>query len=168
MIIFKDLNIETSENNLVTLDNKLSGFLKPYDYFHLEDITDQAKAFVEENAIKNGVFSAQVLHTTCVLSVNELNEPMLIGDINNHLREFVPKVKDYLHNSKLRTANRCDDDYKCDRNADAHLKAFLVGGSSASLLVRDGKLVLGQWQRLGLVDFDGPRSRKLIFQLMGE
>lgn len=168
MIHFKEVTIKTTENNLVNLDAKLAKFKQPYDYFHMEDVTEKAQAFVRENNVKNGVFTAQVLHTTCVLSVNELHEPMLVGDINNHLRDFVPKVKDYLHNSPLRTANRCDDDYKCDRNADAHLKAFLVGGPSVTLLVRDGQLMLGQWQRLGLVDFDGPRTRKLAFQVMGE
>ncbi len=168
MIIFKEIKIKTSQNNLVQMDAKLEKFVDPYDFYHMEDITEHAQTFVKEAKLKDGVFTAQVLHTTCVLSVNELHEPMLMGDVNNHMRDFVPKVKDYLHNSKLRTANRCDDDHKCDRNADAHLKAFLVGGPSVTLLIRKGELVLGQWQRLGLVDFDGPRSRKLLFQVMGE
>jgi len=168
MIQFKELTIKTTDNNLSKLDPKLADFVEQYDYYHMEDLTTLAQNFVKESQLKSGVFTAQVLHTTCVLSVNELNEPMLMGDVNNHMREFVPKVKDYLHNSKLRTANRCEDDHKCDRNADAHIKSFMIGNTSISLLVREGQLVLGQWQRLGMVDFDGPRTRKIVFQIMGE
>lgn len=168
MFKFKEIQVESKENNLVDLDVKLENFKEPFDYFHMEDLTEAAQDFVKESGINNGVLTVQVMHTTCVLTMNELHEPMLMGDFNNHLREYVPKVKDYLHNSPLRTANRCEDDYKCDRNADAHLKAFLIGNATQSILVKDGHLLMGQWQRLGMVDFDGPRKRKVIFQVLGE
>jgi secondary thiamine-phosphate synthase enzyme len=92
---------------------------------------------------------------------------MLLGDIHKCLGNLVPHLNDYLHNSKLRTKTLCVDDYKCDRNADAHIKSFLIGGHTTSLLVRNGELVLGKWQRVTMIDFDGPRKRKLTVQVLG-
>lgn len=167
-VFYKDLTLETVQINLAQLDAKLTPFLGQHDCFYIEDLCDTFRAIVKESGVKNGVLNAQVLHTTSVLSVNELDEPMLLGDINKCLGTLVPHLNDYLHNSKLRTKNLCADDYKCDRNADAHIKSFLIGGQTVNLLVRDGALVLGKWQRVTLIDFDGPRSRKLMVQVMGE
>lgn len=166
-IYYKDLVLETQKVNLAALDEKLAPFLGQYDFFFVEDLGDRFRSIVKESGIRDGQLSAQVLHTTCVLSVNELDEPMLLGDINRCLSNLVPHSSDYLHNGPLRSKNLCDQ-HTCDRNADAHIKSFLVGGHHVSLLVRNGELVLGQWQRVTMVDFDGPRSRKLMVQVMGE
>lgn len=166
-VYYRDLQLETQQVNLADLDPKLTQFLGPHDFFFIEDLGDRFRALVKDSGVRDGVLTAQVLHTTTVLSVNELDEPMLLGDINRCLSHLVPHLNDYLHNSKLRSKNLCDN-YTCDRNADAHIKSFLIGGHSASLLVRDGELVLGKWQRVTMIDFDGPRSRKLMVQVMGE
>ncbi len=166
-VYYKDLEISTEQMNLAQLDPKLAQFLEQHDCFYIEDICDTFRGVVRESGVKDGLLNAQVMHTTAVLSVNELDEPMLLGDINKCLSSLVPHLNDYLHNSKLRTKNLCADDYKCDRNADAHIKSFLIGGHSVSLLVRDGELVLGKWQRVTMIDFDGPRKRKLTVQVLG-
>ncbi|PIR21093.1 MAG: hypothetical protein COV45_02895 [Deltaproteobacteria bacterium CG11_big_fil_rev_8_21_14_0_20_47_16] len=164
---YKDLVLQTEQNNLAQLDSKLTQFLGQHDFFYIEDLCETFRGIVKESGIKDGMLNAQVMHTTAVLSVNELDEPMLLGDINRRLSDLVPHLNDYLHNSKLRTKNLCADDYKCDRNADAHLKSFLIGGHTASLLVRNGELVLGKWQRVTMIDFDGPRQRKVTVQVIG-
>ena len=102
-----------------------------------------------------------------MISINELDEPMLLMDIQRKLREIAPRVQDYLHNSALRTVNRCEG-ITCDRNADSHLKAFLIGNPWTTCLIRDSKLILGRWQRISFVDFDGPQERKITVQIMGE
>lgn len=166
-VYFEEITVETVQNNLQTLDAKLQPFIGEYDCFCVEGLTQKFREIVQKSGIRDGILSAQVLHTTCVLSVNELDEPMLLGDISRQMQQDIPRVGDYLHNSKLRTVNLCEGDYKCDRNADAHIKAFLIGNHSLSLLVKDGGMVLGRWQRVALIDFDGPRERKLLVQVLG-
>ncbi len=167
-IIWHDLVVQTKDNNLAELDPKLQPFVERFQFFSLHDLTEQFQTYVQESGIQNGMFRAHSHHTTAVLSVNELDEPMLVMDIQRVLEQVAPKVQDYLHNSKLRTKNLCAEDNKCDRNADAHIKAYLSGGPSLQMMIRDGKMVLGQWQRVAFIDYDGPRARKITIQLMGE
>ncbi len=166
-VSYKEFRIETKQQNLTDFDPRLADYIEPQDFFFLQDITDELKTFVADSGISHGTLTTQVLHTSAMIIVNELNEPMLLGDIVKKLRGFVPKNEKYLHNSALRVVNRCDDDTHCDRNADAHVKASLFGSPSVALVVRDGELVLGQWQRIALIEFDGPRPRDILAQLMG-
>lgn len=165
---FKHLEFKTDQINLLDLEPNLKDHLHDLDFFHIVDLTEDAHEWVKESGIQNGVLTAQVLHTTCILSINELDEPCLLGDINKHLREQLPRNRPYLHNSSIRTKNLCETDTKCDRNADAHLKSFLYGGPTQSVIVKDGKPLFGEWQKLCLIDLDGPRQRKLVAQVIGE
>lgn len=167
-IFWEDLTLQTTENNLAQLDSKLAQFTQPYDFFFIEDLSERFQESVTRSGIQNGQITAQSMHTTTALSINELDEPMLVMDIHRALLAIAPKVNDYLHNSPMRTKNRCESDYKCDRNADAHIKAFLIGNPTTQVLVREGKLVLGRWQRVSFIDFDGPRERKITLQISGE
>src|SRR3989338_1615688 len=164
---FKTIEILTDQNNLALLEPKLETHLEPQDFFYIQDFTDESYSWVLESGIQNGTLTIQALHTTCLLGINELDEPCLLGDINQAVRRFFPKNERYLHNSSLRTKNLCESDTKCDRNADAHLKSFLFGSPTQTLIIRDGKPVYGQWQRLCFIDFDGPRRRQLMIQAMG-
>ncbi len=166
---FKTIDFDTGQNNLLKLEPKLAPYVQGADLFYLIDITQNCSAWVEESQIRNGTMTLQVLHTTCLLSMNELDEPCLLGDINHYLRETLPRDKPYLHNNNsIRTANLCEDDFQCDRNADAHLKTFLFGSPTQSMIVHEGKPVFGRWQKLCLIDFDGPRKRKVAVQILGE
>ena len=164
----KTLEINTGQNNLLDLEPKLADHVEDFDFFYIIDFTLESRDWVRESKIQNGFLTLQALHTTCVITINELDEPCLLGDINNALREFFPKTKKYLHNGPLRTKNLCDDDHKCDRNADAHLKSCLFGSPTQTVIIQDGKPIFGQWQRLCLIDFDGPRNRKVAIQIIGE
>lgn len=165
---YKELNITTDQNNLLDLEPKLSNHVDDFDFFSIKDLTEESRNWVRESGIQNGLLTVQALHTTCVVSINELDEPCLLGDINKALREFIPKGKPYLHNSGLRTKNLCEDDHKCDTNADAHMKSFLFGSPTQSIIIRDGQPVWGRWQRLCLIDLDGPRERKVMVQVIGD
>lgn len=165
---YKNFEVATSQTNLHELEPKLTPHLKDSDYFHVTDLTLKCEEWIKESGITHGLLTVFVHHTTCVLSINELDEPCLLGDINGQLREAVPKAKSYFHNGPIRYKNLCEDDEKCDRNADAHIKAFLVGSPSQTVIVKDKKAIWGQWQRLCLIDFDGPRTRKISVQIIGE
>ena len=107
-MFWEDLVIDTQENNFVELDPKLKQFVEGFEFFYIKDLTDHCRALVTKSGIQNGFMTAQTLHTTTVISTNELDEPMLLMDIHRALKQIAPRVSDYLHNSPLRTANRCD------------------------------------------------------------
>lgn len=110
----------------------------------LIDITDRVRAAVKESDINDGICIISTRHTTSAILVNE-NERGLRGDILDMLEELVPRDRKYAHNS-------------IDNNADAHLRAVLLG-MSETIPVEDGHLILGTWQSIFFVELDGPRNR---------
>jgi len=164
---YETISVKTDRENLTQLDSRLSEFLKPNDFFYIHDLTKQLQLFVKESGVNDGTLTVQILHTSATLTVNELDEPMLLADLVRKLRSFVPREEHYLHNSPLRVANRCEEDTHCDRNGDAHVKATLFGSPSVTLIVKNGELVVGRWQKVALIEFDGPRKREVLAQLMG-
>ncbi|WP_049923490.1 secondary thiamine-phosphate synthase enzyme YjbQ [Halopiger djelfimassiliensis] len=106
------------------------------------DVTERVADAVPDD-LASGTCTAFVEHTTAGLVVQE-NEPRLRGDLESFLREQVPD-EGHAH-------DRIDD------NADAHLRATLVG-PSAAVPIRDGEPALGTWQSILLVECDGPRTR---------
>ena len=93
-----------------------------------------------------------VLHSTAAVVVNETDDPNIGADIVAALDRAVPDHAGWLH-------DRIDD------NAHAHIKAAVLGPSEL-VPVRGGDLVLGTWQRLILMEFDGPRKRRVSVQLI--
>lgn len=164
---YKTIVVETEQQNLTHYDPRLTQFLQPSDYFYLHDLTKELRYFVETSGITDGSLLIQIMHTSATLLVNELDEPMLLMDITQKLRSLVPKEAQYLHNSPMREVNLCADDSHCDRNGDAHVKASLFGQPSITLIIREGKLVLGPWQKIALLEFDGPRRREVLAQALG-
>ncbi|HKY62318.1 MAG TPA: secondary thiamine-phosphate synthase enzyme YjbQ [bacterium] len=159
--------VQTKQQNLTDFDPRLAPFIEPSDCFHIQNLTEELKRIVREAGIVDGILTAQILHTSATLVVNELDEPMLLTDLMRKIRLFAPKSDSYLHNSPMRTVNLCDDDSHCDRNGDAHVKSTLFGHPSVTLIVREGRLVLGQWQKVALIEFDGPRPREVLVQVLG-
>ena len=109
------------------------------------DVTDAVAAAVPAG-VERGVCTAFVPHTTAGVIVNEA-ESGLLADLEAALERLVPRDDGYEH-------DRVDD------NADAHLRATLLG-SSVSVPVESGALALGTWQSVLLVECDGPRTRTL-------
>lgn len=128
------------------------------------DITDEIKEFLRETEIKNGLVNIQILHTSSALIVNEA-EPLLIEDFKRNLENCAPRDLKYQHDDfSRRKVNLCPGE--CI-NGHAHCKAIhlLV---SATLNLIEGKLQLGQWQRIFLVELDQARPRKIQIQVIGE
>ncbi len=132
--------------------------------FDFIDITEEVKKFVQESQIKNGLVNVQILHTSAALIVNE-NEPLLLEDIKRNLENCSPKSQSYQHDDfTKRTINVCPGECM---NGHSHCQAIhlLV---NTTLNVIEGKLQLGQWQRIMLVELDHSRPRKVQIQVIGE
>jgi len=110
----------------------------------LIDITSEVQKEVMEKGISEGMCIISTRHTTAGIIINE-NESGLKEDILNLLQKLVPTGAGYKHD-------------RIDNNADAHLRAILLGASGV-LPVSEGKLDLGTWQRVFFAEMDGPRSR---------
>ena len=128
------------------------------DRMELIDVTDRLTEFVASAGVAEGVLSVWSLHTTCALFINEAQRALHV-DIKRALEEIVERHTDWMHNDPEHS--------DCDRcNADAHLRAMLLG-HSVTLQVSGGEIVLGQWQRVLAAELDGPRSRSIRVQVMG-
>jgi secondary thiamine-phosphate synthase enzyme len=124
----------------------------------LTDVTDRIVALARKSGVREGIVSLWSMHTTFAVFMNE-SQKALHADIKRLLETMVERHADWMHNDPAHS--------DCDRlNADAHLRAMLLG-HSLTLQVGGGELVLGQWQRVLVAELDGPRSRTLRVQIMG-
>lgn len=128
------------------------------------DITEDIENFIKVCGIKNGLINVQTLHTTATVILNE-NEPLLIEDMKENLRNIAPKNLKYNHDDfSRRTVNMCNGE--C-RNGHSHCKAIHLPVNITLNLI-GGKIQFGQWQKLFLVELDHSRKRKIQIQTMGE
>lgn len=118
----------------------------------LIDITGMVQQAVTNSDVKDGICVISTTHTTSSIIVNE-NESGLRADILVLLEKMIPESPGYCHN-------------RIDYNADAHLKAVLLG-CSETLPIAGGELVLGAWQSVFFAEFDGPRQRNINITILG-
>ena len=114
------------------------------------DITPAVNKELSRSGAANGTCLVYVPHTTAGITVNEGADPAVCTDILNKLKDLVPANAGYRH---------------MEGNADSHIKASLMG-SSVTVLVEEGRLVLGTWQKIFFCEFDGPRSRKAYLSVL--
>ncbi len=110
------------------------------------DITEEVRKIVRESGVKRGLCHVMVLHATAAIAINENDDPNVGVDLLTALDRAIPDHAGWLHD-------------RVDNNAHAHIKAAIVGPSE-SIAIEDGELVLGTWQGLMLLEFDGPRPRR--------
>jgi secondary thiamine-phosphate synthase enzyme len=128
------------------------------------DLTDRIEALAAQAGIRAGLVNVQSLHTTTAIVVNE-HEPLLLADFGALLTRAAPRNAAYRHDDMgARTVNLAPDERP---NGHAHCHALLLG-SSVSLNFADGRLQLGRWQRVFLVELDGPRVREVSILVLGE
>ncbi|MEO0198020.1 MAG: secondary thiamine-phosphate synthase enzyme YjbQ [candidate division WOR-3 bacterium] len=118
----------------------------------LIDITQHILNAVRKSGIKSGILIAYVPHTTAGITINENADPSVRVDIENFLTKLVPVSGSYHH---------------IEGNADAHIKAVLVG-NSINIIIENGQALLGTWQGVYFCEFDGPRNRKIYIKILGE
>lgn len=128
------------------------------------DLTDRLEALVADAGLRFGIVNVQSLHTTTAIVVNE-HEPLLLADFQAMLEAAAPGDGAYRHDdTAVRTVNLTDAER---RNGHAHCRALLLP-SSACLNVVGSRLLLGRWQRVFLVELDGPREREISILIFGE
>ncbi len=115
------------------------------------DVTDEIQNAISRADVVDGICTIYVPHTTSGLTINEGADPMVCKDIMDHLSKWAPHRGNYRH---------------MEGNSDAHIKVAALG-SSQTVLVTRRRLCLGQWQRIFLCEFDGPRTRNLWIQALG-
>lgn len=114
------------------------------------DITTSVRAILKEENLKSGLCHVFVPHTTAAVTINENADPDVPVDILTSMGRLVPLSGNYRHG---------------EGNADAHIKASLFG-SAVTIIVEEGKLLLGAWQSIFFCEFDGPRTRKVLVKLI--
>ncbi len=127
------------------------------------DLTRRIRDEVQKSGLRTGRVHLQSLHTTLGLAINE-NEPLLLRDFQHLLERLAPGDAGYEHDDFARRYEIAVDE---PVNGHAHCRQLLLTGF-ATLLVEDGKLVLGRWQSVFAVELDGPRHRELAMQLDGD
>lgn len=112
------------------------------------ELTDRVRQIVRSSGVKTGFCHVMALHATAAIVVNENDDPNVGVDLLTALDRAIPDHDGWLHD-------------RVDNNAQAHIKAAILGPSE-TLQIEDGDLLLGTWQCVMLVEFDGPRSQRRI------
>jgi secondary thiamine-phosphate synthase enzyme len=109
------------------------------------DITDEVQQIVTGEKVIDGFVIVYIPHTTAAITINEGADPDVQEDIIETVGRVIPENRSYHHS---------------EGNSDAHIKASLLG-SSVTILVNEGRLVLGTWQHVFFYEGDGPRHRSI-------
>ncbi|HIJ73406.1 MAG TPA: YjbQ family protein [Candidatus Hydrogenedentes bacterium] len=114
------------------------------------NIDRQVQQVVREANVNRGMCQLFVPHTTAAITINENADPDVVRDVIKVLDKLVPWGADYTHT---------------EGNSAAHVKASLLGFSE-TVFIEEGRLDLGTWQSLYFCEFDGPRTRKLMINVL--
>jgi secondary thiamine-phosphate synthase enzyme len=126
------------------------------------DITERVEEVARQSGVSNGFAVIFSKHTTAAIRINE-NEPALLSDMERMLEEIAPSRAQYRHNECVHAFS----DNGERPNGHSHCQHLLLGASEAVPIV-DGRLVVGQWQRIFLIELDHARDREVIVQFVGE
>ncbi|MCD8138909.1 MAG: secondary thiamine-phosphate synthase enzyme YjbQ [Planctomycetaceae bacterium] len=116
----------------------------------LVNITRQVAQAVKESTVQDGIAVVYCPHTTAAITINENADPDVVHDLILGLNAAFPDRPDFRHG---------------EGNSAAHLKSSCVGASE-TILVAEGRLVLGTWQGVYFCEFDGPRHRQFFVKVM--
>ena len=125
--------------------------LKTHKRIEVIEITEEISKIVRESGVKNGICLVFIPHTTASITINENADRSVMRDILDTLSELIPYSKTYSH---------------LEGNADAHIKSAVIG-SSREIIIENGKLLLGTWQGVFFLEFDGPRTRRVFVKVVG-
>ena len=126
--------------------------VKTTSRIQLIDITANIKSLLRSENLSSGIIVVYVPHTTCGVTINENADPCVKEDILEVLDRLVPADGNYRH---------------IEGNSDAHIKASILG-SSVTVFVESGALVLGTWQGIFLAELDGPRKRSVLLKMVAD
>jgi len=117
------------------------------------EVTDRVRQAVGDAQVADGSVVVYVPHTTAGITLNENADPDVVHDMLKQLDQMVPWSQPFYRHG--------------EGNSASHVKASMMG-SSVTVLIRDGQLVLGTWQGVWFCEFDGPRTRQLHVCVFGE
>ena len=120
---------------------------KPQQFINITSTVAQA---VKKSDVQDGIAVIHVPHTTAGVTINENADPDVVRDMISTLNKTYPVKGDYLH---------------FEGNSHAHIKASLMG-SSCTVIIKDGSLMLGTWQGIYFCEFDGPRNREFYIKII--
>ena len=115
-------------------------------------VTGQVREAVAKSGVSSGICLVYCPHTTAGMTINENADPDVVRDLLFALDRTYPNRPEFRH---------------CEGNSAAHLKASVLG-SSVTLPIEAGKLVLGRWQGIYFCEFDGPRTRTFFVKVIGQ
>ncbi len=118
----------------------------------MREITDEVRGLLGRSKIQEGLAVVYCPHTTAAITINENADPDVVHDVLLWFDRTIPHAQAGFQHG--------------EGNSDSHIKASLVG-SSATVLVSRGDLVLGRWQGIYFCEFDGPRQRTVHVQFIG-
>ena len=116
------------------------------------DITTQIQQVVTVSKVTTGIVIVFVPHTTAAVTINEGADPSVQQDIITTLKQIIPEHGHYDH---------------AEGNSDAHITASLIGASE-TILIENGKLILGTWQHVFFYEGDGPRNRTVYLSILSQ
>ena len=115
------------------------------------DITEMIKADIKESGVKDGIVVVYCPHTTAGITINENADPDVVRDLIYGFEKVYPTN---------------DNNYRhYEGNSHAHMKSSTMGASQ-SLIIDNGKLILGTWQDIYFCEFDGPRNRTFYVKIL--
>ena len=114
------------------------------------DITYLINEAIRKSSVQNGIATIYCPHTTAGITINENGDPDVVRDIIATLDKVFPVEGDYRH---------------FEGNSHAHIKSSYVGVEK-TIIINEGKLLLGTWQSVYFCEFDGPRNRKVFIKVI--
>jgi secondary thiamine-phosphate synthase enzyme len=130
------------------------------------DLTDELRRAIKDAGVTEGCAVAFCAHTTCALLINEWEDGAL-EDFRRRLQALVPSDVYYAHDDLERRTQNLQEGHE-RANGQSHVSQMLLGASSHAIPVTSGEPMLGQWQRLLLVELDEPKGRQIIFHVFGD
>jgi secondary thiamine-phosphate synthase enzyme len=116
------------------------------------EVTDQVRRAVRDSGVREGFCVVYCPHTTAAMTINENADPDVVHDMLLYLDRTIPQAQSGFRHG--------------EGNSDSHIKSSLVG-SSITLIIDGGDIVLGRWQGVYFCEFDGPRTRTFMVQVVG-
>ena len=114
------------------------------------DITDKVKQAITDSGVKSGICVVYCPHTTAGITINENADEWVAKDVTFALNKVFPRMAEFKHD---------------EGNSDGHVKSSIIGASE-TLIIEDGKPVLGVWQNVYFTGFDPPRNRNFYVKII--
>ncbi len=124
------------------------------------NITEDIRKFVKANSFKRGLVIIMIMHTSAAVTINE-GTPCVGDDMIESMKRVLPESEHYHH------ARYLPGDGRMGINAASHIQASLIG-NHALIAIKDGELLISSHQNVYIVEFDGPRFRDYVIEIIGE